>query len=97
MNAKPNNLIWETKKRDIKFDLMRIIGLAAIILAHTSPPWPISQLRNFDVPLMVIVSGAVFGLSSNNKINYFHYLIGRTARLLLPTYIFLIIFFVGYL
>jgi fucose 4-O-acetylase-like acetyltransferase len=66
--------ISKIKTRDNKFDVLRIIGLLCIILAHTNPSGILFQLRNFDVPLMVMVSGAVFGYSaSNNKLPYLKY------------------------
>lgn len=80
------------KSRDIKFDGLRVIGLLAIILAHVDPPALLFQLRNFDVPLMVLVSGAVYGLSSTQK-KYFSYIWGRVNRLLVPTWVFLCLFF----
>ncbi len=83
--------------RDIRFDILRIIGLFCIILAHTNPPSLIFQLRNFDVPLMVIISGAVFGMTSMKKnYTFYSYLRQRIPRLLLPTWAFLIFFFVFY-
>lgn len=80
-------------KRDVKFDGLRVIGLLAIILAHVNPPTLLFQLRNFDVPLMVLVSGAVYGLSSGAKKKYLSYIWGRILRLLLPTWVFLCVFF----
>jgi fucose 4-O-acetylase-like acetyltransferase len=80
-------------KRDVSFDILRAIGLLLIILAHVLPPAPIFQLRNFDVPLMMFVSGAVFGISSGASKGYLSYLISRVRRLVLPTWIFLTIFF----
>ncbi len=82
-----------TKKRDYRFDLLRVLGLICIFLAHVSPPAIIKQLRNFDVPLMVIVSGAAFGLSTNNKFIFSTYYKKRTLRLLAPTWAFLSFFF----
>ena len=80
-------------KRDVSFDILRAIGLLLIVLAHVLPPAPIFQLRNFDVPLMMFVSGAVFGISSGASKGYLSYLISRVRRLILPTWIFLTIFF----
>lgn len=79
--------------RNVGFDGLRTIGLLAIILAHVGPPGILFQLRNFDVPLMVLVSGAVYGLSSGMRRNYFSYVGGRVMRVLAPTWIFLTIFF----
>ena len=38
-------------------DFLKLLGLFCIILAHVNPPAIIMQIRNFDVPLMVILSG----------------------------------------
>jgi hypothetical protein len=83
----------EDKVRDVRFDGLRVIGLLAIILAHVGPPALLFQLRNFDVPLMVLVSGSVYGLSSGTHKKYISYIWGRVVRLLAPTWIFLSIFF----
>ena len=45
------------KERNIKIDFIKFLGLFAIILAHVGPNEKIFQLRNFDVPLMVFISG----------------------------------------
>jgi fucose 4-O-acetylase-like acetyltransferase len=85
------------KKRNISLDGLRVIGLLAIILAHVGPPAWLFQLRNFDVPLMVFVSGAVYGLSSGRTKNYFSYIGKRVQRLLFPTWIFLSFYFLFFL
>ena len=80
--------------RESRFDGLRAIGLLAIILAHTSAPDRILQLRNFDVPLMIMVSGSVYTLSAARKnLGYFQYLWRRMNHLLAPTWIFLTCFF----
>lgn len=78
--------------RDYKIDTLRFIGLAAIILAHTSPPSFIFQLRNFDVPLMVFISGLSFSISYKNE-NFLSYLFKRAKRLIAPVWIFLTLYF----
>lgn len=81
--------------RDKRFDVLKAIGLLCIILAHVHPPEVIRQLRNFDVPLMVVISGALFGLSYSGKnISYLEYAKKRIKRLAVPTWTFLIIFYV---
>ena len=79
--------------RDHKIDLLRFIGLAMIILAHVGPPKILFQLRNFDVPLMVMVSGMSFGLTFRENENYLQYVWRRVKRLLFPVWIFLTIYF----
>lgn len=53
--------------RDDTVDVLRFIGLAMIILAHVDSPSVLFQLRNFDVPLIVLISSMLFGLSYKNN------------------------------
>ncbi|MGB7414415.1 MAG: acyltransferase [Thermosynechococcaceae cyanobacterium] len=79
--------------RNERIDLLRFIGLALIILAHSTIPKFLFQLRNFDVPLMILVSGMSFGLTFKKHESYVDYIWKRIKRILLPTWIFLTIFF----
>lgn len=81
------------KVRDIRLDILRFFGIVCIVLAHVSPPDLLFQLRNFDVPLMVLVSGTAFSISSRSEVTYGKYLSKRLNRLLTPTWIFLTGFF----
>lgn len=81
--------------RDLRIDFLRFLGLSLIILAHVDPPNWLFQARNFDVPLMVLVSGLSFGKTSNSSmISYFGYVWRRIRRLLLPMWIFLSVYFI---
>lgn len=77
-------------------DILRVIGLLCIILAHVKPNDIIFQLRNFDVVLMIMISTYLFIINNknNSKINFIKYLKKRVKRLLIPTWIFLIIYFI---
>lgn len=44
-------------QRNMTVDAMRCFGLLLIILAHVSPPDTLFQIRTFDVPMMVFISG----------------------------------------
>ncbi|MBD1866778.1 acyltransferase [Cyanobacteria bacterium FACHB-471] len=77
--------------RNEKIDFLRFIGLSMIILAHVKPPEILFQLRNFDVPLMVIVSGMSFGLVFREE-PYLHYVWKRVKRLVFPVWIFLTLY-----
>ena len=79
--------------RNRKIDLLRFIGLVMIVFAHSDLPGVLFQLRNFDVPLIVLVSGMSFGLTFKGNISYFQYIQKRIKRLLFPTWIFLTIYF----
>jgi len=74
--------------RNERIDFLRFLGLCMIILAHVDPSDGLFQLRNFDVPLMVLISGVSFGLSYKGE-PYGSYVWKRVKRLLLPVWIFL--------
>ena len=81
-----------SNNRDISIDVLRFIALSGIIIAHVSPPSVILQLRNFDVPMMVFLSGVVFSLSSGLKVSYSTYVWKRFKRLILPMWIFVMLY-----
>lgn len=86
----------EQRERDINFDMLKIIGLFSVIIAHTDPPEAIFYFQSFDVPLMVIISGALFSYSSRNKVSAsWTYIQQRLLRLIVPTWTFLAFFFVA--
>lgn len=76
-------------------DILRVIGLLCIILAHVEPNNIIFQIRNFDVVLMIMISSYLYIINDKYKgkidLKYFK---KRLKRLLIPTWIFLIIFFI---
>ncbi|KKF48524.1 acyltransferase family protein [Streptococcus uberis] len=81
----------------VKFvDYMRVLGLLLIILAHSQPNNIVFQIRTFDVPLMVYISAISFSKSNKDYLSFSHissYFLKRIKRLVIPTWIFLIIFF----
>lgn len=79
------------KSRDYSLDILRTIGILLIFLAHTECSFLIKQLRNFDVILLVIISGYVY----KEPQNYFNYIWKRMKRLAFPTWTFLTIFFLS--
>ncbi|MBD2187897.1 acyltransferase family protein [Pseudanabaena mucicola] len=86
--------------RNNRVDILRFLGLAMIVLAHVNPPGIIFQIRNFDVPLMVMISAVSFSLSYKQE-SYTSYLSKRVKRLLFPLWVFLtcyfaLVFFTGY-
>jgi len=80
--------------RNKQIDFLRFLGLSLIILAHCNPSGMIFQLRNFDVPLMVLMSGVSYGLSSGISTGYFEYIWKRIKRLAIPCWIFLTLYFI---
>lgn len=80
-------------------DFLKVLSLTCIIIAHTNPPAAIHMIRNFDVPLMIILSSILTKRSYTSHYNSsIHFWSSRIKRLLIPTWIFLFIyFFVEYL
>lgn len=79
--------------RNTNLDFLRFVGISCIILAHMNVPGIIFQARNFDVPLMVLLSGISFSqFSSKSYSSYRNYLYSRFTRLIIPTWIFLIFY-----
>lgn len=78
------------KVRDPYIDLLRFVGLSLIILAHVTPPYVLGQLRSFDVPLMMFVSGLT--ASGKDIPNYWDYVWKRTKRLIVPVWLFLAVY-----
>lgn len=82
------------KERDLSIDFFRFIGMTAIIFAHSEPSHLLFQIRNFDVPLMVFVSGySAFNFSSKSK-DLSAYVKDRFLRLVVPTWIFMTLYLV---
>jgi fucose 4-O-acetylase-like acetyltransferase len=82
------------KKRFFDLDILKAIGILAVILAHViSKDTFIFQIRNFDVPLMVFVSGILFAYTFKAYESGIAYVFKRIFRLLIPTWIFAIFFF----
>lgn len=83
-------------ERDKSIDIIRSVGLLCIILAHVNPPFTIFQIRNFDVPLMVFISGYLFGAKNQtfkSIRDFATYLWKRFVRLVLPVWAFLTLFY----
>lgn len=78
------------RERNYIVDIIKAIGCLLIILAHINPPKFIGNLRIFDVVLMVFASGLTLKAVRGN---YFAYILKRFKRLVLPTWIFLVIYF----
>lgn len=77
--------------RDHNIDLLRFLGLSLIVLAHVCPPLLVLNIRCFDVPLMVFVSGLT--CYRKDICLSWNYLSHRFARLVFPVWIFLTIYF----
>lgn len=76
--------------RNPYIDFLRGFGLLLLVVAHTySPEW-LFQIRTFDVPLMVFVSGMCY---KPLRGGYLAYVIKRFKRIYIPVAVFLTLFF----
>ncbi|PSX07378.1 acyltransferase family protein, partial [Photobacterium angustum] len=76
--------------RNYNYDILRCIALLSIILAHVSPPNFIFQLRNFDVVLIVFISGVVYNESNHG---YLKQTFSRILRLVIPVWVFFSLYY----
>lgn len=82
--------------RSFQIDILRAWGIVFLILVHLHPPAVIEQVFNFNVVLLVIVSGVNFAfIYEGSYVKSLPYLRKRSMALLLPTYIFLSIYFIA--
>ncbi len=75
------------KERDLTIDCLRFVGLSLIIIAHVQAPYNLTQIRCFDVPMMLFISGLTSAGRSTG--NYTEYIVKRTKRLIVPVWMFL--------
>lgn len=76
------------QNRDYSIDILRSFALIAIILVHCHPDdILVKQMTEFNVPMMVFLSGVSYSLSSKNE-SYGSYCWKRLKRLVFPAWIF---------
>lgn len=81
--------------RDISIDILRSIAIIGIFIAHSQPGTFFTQLRSFDVVLMVFLSAVCAKGFDRINFNYFDYVTKRFVRLILPVWVFLLAYYFG--
>ncbi len=84
-------------KRLYYIDFLKFLGLTGIILVHADPPFWAVWLRSFDVPIMVFLSAYLAARSFkkySEKGKTADYIIDRVKRLVIPTWVFLSLYFI---
>ena len=81
------------RTRDNSIDWLKTIGTLCLFLAHVDAPFVIKEIRGFDVPLMVFISGVLASSSLTRVKSSTTYVIKRIKRLIIPTYVFLLFFY----
>lgn len=86
----------DVNKRDTRIDILRFFAIMGIIIAHSNPPVWLSEIRNFDVPMMILMMGTSFFISNKGKqmMDYIPYVYKRFKRLIIPTWGFTTLFFI---
>ena len=77
-------------QREPSIDILRFIGLSLLILAHVDSPYLLKQIRMFDVPMMVFISGLSYGGKRIDNTGHFYW--SRIKRLLIPVWTFIPIY-----
>lgn len=80
-------------KRDYSIDWLKAIGTLCLFLAHVNAPFWINEIRGFDVPLMVFLSAILAEGSLSRASSSLSYIAKRIKRLVIPTWIFLVFFY----
>lgn len=80
----------EARQRDFALDLLRALAIIEVVLAHTSLPPLLAQLRSFGMPLLLVLSGMSFATASRGReVRLWPHLSRRFRRLVLPSWGFL--------
>lgn len=82
--------------RDISIDILRAIAIIAIVFVHVYPSSIAWQFADFNVCLIVFLSGVSFSLSAYRG-GYKQFCIKRLKRIIAPTWVFLTIWYIGIL
>ncbi len=82
------------RRRDYSLDWLKTIGTLCLFLAHVEAPFWIKEIRGFDVPLMVFLSGLLATDSLSRASSNGAYIWKRVRRLVIPTWIFLVFFYI---
>lgn len=86
------------KKREVSYDLLRVIGILVIMIAHADPPLWLFQLRNFGTPILIITSALTHAyIYKDRSLTILPFYMKRMSRLIFPAWIFLSFFFLLYL
>lgn len=79
--------------REYYIDVIKTMAVVCLFIAHVDAPAIIQELRGFDVPLMVFLSGMLAVESYRRTDSDSEYILKRMERLVIPTWIFLVIFY----
>ena len=93
MNERSRLQSDKVNSRESYIDYLKVLGLFCLFLAHVGAPSLLHELRGFDVPFLVFISGYLAVPSLGRKTSSLSYLIKRILRLVVPSWIFLCAFY----
>lgn len=82
-------------QRDGSIDILRAMAIIGIVIAHCHPDVFFTQLRSFDVILMVFLSAVCVKGIDKPTFSYKEFAKKRFIRLIVPVWIFLIFYYAG--
>ena len=83
-------------QRNLTIDCLRTIGLFLVVAAHCRIPESLYAFRQFDLVLLMLVSGMSYYLSSTHRESqpFKSFIIKRFNKLVLPVWLFLTFYFI---
>lgn len=85
------------RPRRLDLDVLRLVGILVIMLAHADPPRWLFQLRNFGTPLLIVASALTHAhLFAHRPLHVEAFLRKRLLRLILPAWVFLTFLFLTF-
>ena len=86
------------RNREVSYDLLRVIGILVIMIAHADPPLWLFQLRNFGTPILIVTSALTHAyIYRDRTLTVIPFYKKRMSRLIFPAWIFLTFFFLIYI
>lgn len=84
----------KNEKRYYYVDFVKFIAVICLFLAHVNTPKVLMEIRGFDVPTMVVLSAVLARGSFERSKGTGDFISKRVKRLVIPTWIFLVGFYV---
>ena len=84
----------KNERRYYYVDIVKFIAVICLFLAHVNTPTVLMEIRGFDVPTMVVLSAVLARGSYERSKGTGDFISKRVKRLVIPTWIFLVGFYV---
>lgn len=88
-----DSLFGLNQERSYYLDCLKVLATVCLFLAHVEAPFWLKEVRSFDVPLLVFISGILAADSYSRAKSGKSYIWKRVKRLAVPTWLFLVVFY----